>query len=157
VLDLGGSHFEPAFPLARLSAFQRRLTARLLPLAESSNAARRARAAALRAGIDGIEGIEIPRPLDGAQPVYLRFPILARDRAHRTRLLARLRAVGISASASYPTPIGDIPGIARHLAPDQHACPGAASVAERILTLPTHAGVTAADVERMIAAVRGHA
>jgi perosamine synthetase len=153
-LELGGSHFEPGFAMTQLSSFQRRLTERLLPLVDSYNAVRRARAEALRSGIDGIEGIEVPRPLEGALPVYLRFPILTRDRTHRADLLARLRAVGISASASYPTAAGDIPGIARYLAPDQQACPGAASVAARILTLPTHPGVTAGDVERMVAVIR---
>jgi dTDP-4-amino-4,6-dideoxygalactose transaminase len=108
----------------------------------------------LRSGIDGIEGIEVPRPLEGAQPVSLRFPILTRDRGHRARLLAGLRAAGISASASYPTTIREIPGIGRYLAPAQHSCPGAATIATRILTLPTHPDVTGDDVERMIEVIR---
>ena len=66
----------------------------------------------------------------------------------------RLRESGISASASYPTPIGDIPGIARYLAPDQKDCPAASSIARRILTLPTHPWVTARDVDRMVTIVR---
>jgi perosamine synthetase len=154
-LELGASRFEPGFPIARLSAYQGRLVHDMLPLVESYNTTRRARAEALRAGIDGIEGVEVPRPLPGARPVYLRLPLLARDTPHRSRLLMRLRAAGIGASASYPTPIGDIPGISRYLAPDQAACPGAATVAARILTLPTHPGVTSEDVERAIGIVRG--
>lgn len=154
LLDLGGSHFDPRFPLAQLSAYRRRLTERLLPATDAYNATRRARAEALRSGIDGVEGIEVPRPLEGTQPVYLRFPVLTRDRAHRSDLLARLRAAGIGATASYPTAVGDIPGIVRYLAPDQQACPGAASVARRILTLPCHPGVTVADVERIVDVMR---
>lgn len=153
-LELGGSHFEPEFPLARLSAYQRRLAVQLLALVGSYNTIRRRHAERLRSGIDGIEGIEIPRAVPGADPVYLRFPMLARDTAHRSELLARLRAAGIAASASYPTAVGDIPGIARHLAPDQAPCPGARSIATRILTLPTHPGVEVEDAERMVAAVR---
>lgn len=154
LLDLGGSHFEPRFPLEQLAPFQARLAEAIWPAAEAYNAARRARAESLRSGIDGIEGIEVPRPLEGAQPVSLRFPILARDRAHRTRLRTRLRTVGISASASYPTTIREIPGITRYLAPAQHACPGAASIATRIVTLPTHPDVSTDDVERMIEVIR---
>ena len=86
--------------------------------------------------------------------MYLRFPILVRDAAQRARLLARLREAGISASASYPTPIGDIPGITQYLAADQEHCPVASSIATRILTLPTHPWVTAADVERMVTIIR---
>lgn len=155
-IELGGSRFEPDFPIEQLSPYQTRLAQCLVSLVDSYNAARRARADALRAGIDGVEGIEIPRPLAKTSPIYLRFPILARDSAHRSILLARLREAGISASASYPTPVGDIPGIARYLAPDQEPCPGAASVAARILTLPTHPGVTLRDVERIVAIVRAH-
>ena len=153
-LELGGSRFEPRFPVVRLSAYQKRLAEELLPLLSSYNTIRRRHAERLRSRIDGVEGVEIPRPLAGASPAYLRFPILTRDAAHRASLLRRLREAGISASASYPTAIGDIPGIDRHLAPDQQPCPGAASIAARILTLPTHPGVTTRDIERMVRIVR---
>jgi perosamine synthetase len=154
-VQLGGSRFDPAFPISRLSAFQRRLAAQLLPFADRYNTVRRHHAERLRAGIDGAESIEIPRPAPGGRAVYLRFPLLTRDTGHRTALLARLRAVGIGASASYPTAIGDIPGIDAWLAADQAACPAAASVAARILTLPTHPSVTPNDIEQMVAIVHG--
>jgi dTDP-4-amino-4,6-dideoxygalactose transaminase len=156
-LGLGGSHFDPEFPIARLSRYQRQLTRQLLPMIESYNKTRRDHADHLRAGIDGAPGIEAPRPVPGASPVYLRFPLLARDTEHRDRLLQRLARAGIRASASYPTALGDIPGIGRYLAPDQAPCPGARSIASRILTLPTHPGVTPQDVDRMVAVVRAAA
>jgi len=156
-LELGASHFEPDFPIAQLSAYQRRLARRLLPLLDSYNRIRREHADQLRAGIEGVEGIEVPRPLEGANPVYLRFPILTRDESHRARLLRGFREAGIVASPSYPTSIGDIPGIATYLAPDQEPCPGARSIATRILTLPTHPWVTTRDIEHMVAVTRRYA
>jgi len=153
-LGLGGSYFDPEFSMAHLSAYQRRLAEQVLPLLDSYNKTRRDHADHLRSGLQGVEGIAIPRPVTGTSPVYLRFPILTRSEAQRSRLLARLRESGISASASYPTPIGDIPGIARYLAPDQKGCPAASSIATRILTLPTHPWVTARDVDQMVAIVR---
>lgn len=156
-LGLGGSHFDAGFPITRLSAYQQRLGEQIVPLVDSYNKIRRDHADHLRSGLEGAEGIAIPRPVAGASPVYLRFPILTRDGAHRAALLGRLREAGISASASYPTAIGAIPGIARHLAPGQTPCPGAESVATRILTLPTHPWVTARDVERMVTIVQGRA
>ncbi len=153
-LELGVSRFEPSFPIARLSTYQRRLAAHLLTLVDSYNSIRRRHAERLRSGIDGVEGIEIPRAVPGANPVYQRFPMLTRDTRHRTNLLARLRAAGIAASVSYPTAVSDIPGIARHLARDQEPCPGARSIAARIITLPAHPGVAPHDVERMVTAVR---
>ncbi len=154
-LGLGASRFEPNFPIGKLSAYQRRLATELLPLLDSYNRIRRDHAAQLRSGIEGVEGIELPRPAEGASPVYLRFPILMRDGTHRSHLLGRLREGGISASTSYPTSIGDIPGITQYLAPSQEPCPGARSIATRILTLPTHAWVTSRDIERMVTIFRG--
>jgi dTDP-4-amino-4,6-dideoxygalactose transaminase len=156
-LELGASHFEPDFPITQLSAYQRRLARRLLPLLDSYNKLRREHADHLRAGIEGVEGIEVPQPLEGAHPVYLRFPILTRSERHRAGLLRRFREVGIVASPSYPTSIGDIPGIASYLAPDQGPCPGARSIAMRILTLPTHSGVTPRDLDVMVRIIRGRA
>jgi perosamine synthetase len=153
-LSLGGSYFEPDFSMTHLSAYQRRLAEQVLPLVDSYNKIRRDHADHLRSGLVGAEGIVLSRAVAGASPVYLRFPILTRDAAHRASLLGRLREAGISASASYPTAIGDIPGIARYLAPDQEPCPAASSSATRILTLPTHPWVTARDVERMVAIIR---
>jgi len=153
-LGLGRSRFEPSFPITRLSAYQQRLAQRVLPLLDSSNQIRRAHADQLRAGIEGVEGIEVPRPLESAHPVYLRFPILAQDEKHRASLSRGFRNAGIVASPSYPTAIDDIPGIEPYLSPDQEPCPGARSIAARILTLPTHPLVTAGDIERMVTVVR---
>src|SRR5207244_1058760 len=135
---LGASHFEPDFPIERLSAYQTRLARRLFSFLDRSNATRRENAEKLRAGIEGVEGIEVPRPLEGANAVYLRFPILTRDEGHRARLLREFRGAGIVASPSYPTSICNIAGIAPYLAPDQEPCFEARSIATRILTLPTH-------------------
>jgi dTDP-4-amino-4,6-dideoxygalactose transaminase len=153
-LDLGGSHFDVNFPMTQLSAYQQRLAEHVLPLLDSYNKVRRDHADHLRSGLAGVDGISIPRPVAGAQPVYLRFPIVCRDAAHRASLLRRLREAGISASASYPTAVQEIPGIARHLAPNQADCPWARTIASRLLTLPTHPWVTGDDVERMVAIVR---
>jgi dTDP-4-amino-4,6-dideoxygalactose transaminase len=153
-LDLGASHFEPNFPIAHLSEYQRRLTMQALPLLSSYNWLRRERADRIRAGIQGVEGIEVPQPIEGAKPVYLRLPVLTRDKTHRELLIRRLRKAGLIASASYPTSIADISSIASYLAADQALCPNARSIATRILTLPTHAGVTSRDLEVMTRIIR---
>ncbi len=153
-LGLGLSVFDPNFKITKLSAYQERLASRLSTLVDPYNRIRQDNAHRLRAGIEGIEGIELPRSVMGSNPVYLRFPILARDGTHRSRLLRRFRAVGIGASCSYPTSIGYIPGIDQYLARDQQPCPGAVSIAKRIITLPTHPYVTVADVDNMIEIIR---
>jgi len=153
-LGLGVSRFDPNFSIARLSPYQSRLASHIFPLLDLYNRHRRDNADQLRRAIEGIEGIEIPRPVQGADPVYLRFPILTRDQRHRSLLLRRLRQAGIAASASYPTAIDDIPGIDCYLAQNQQPCPGARSIAERIITLPTHPYVTPLDIEKIVAIIR---
>ncbi len=90
-VSLGGSSFEPDFAMTQLSAYQRGLAEQVLPLVDSYNKIRRDHADHLRSGLEGCEGIGLPRAVAGASPVYLRFPILARDAAHRASLLGRLR------------------------------------------------------------------
>ena len=153
-LELGASRFDPDFTVARLSSYQERLATQLLPLVDSYNRIRRDNAAQLEAGIECAEGIEIPRSVAGTDPVYLRYPILARDEAHREQLVKCLRAAGIGASSSYPSAVSDIPGIRQYLAHDQQSCPQAASIATRIITLPTHPYVTTRDIEKMVEIVR---
>ena len=153
-LGLGLSRFDPNFKIAQLSTFQARLASQLFALVDSYNRIRQDNARRLQAAIEGVEGIEIPRPINGSNPVYLRFPILARDGVHRSVLLRHLSDAGIGASTSYPTAIGEIPGIDQYIARDQQPCPGARSIATRIITLPTHPYVTSADVDRMIDIVR---
>jgi dTDP-4-amino-4,6-dideoxygalactose transaminase len=153
-LGLGASYFDPSFPIAQLSAYQHRLAMRLFPLLHSYNWLRREHAAYIRAGIEGVEGIEAPQPVEGAKPVYQRFPILTRHERHRADLLLRFREIGIVASPSYPSSIGEIPGIGPYLASDQEPCLNARSIARRILTLPTHAGVTPHDLQAMVSIIR---
>ncbi len=154
-LGLGLSVFDPSFDMTQLSRYQARLATQLLPLVHSYNHIRRENAHQLLWGIDGVEGIEIPRPVNGANPAYLRFPILARNGVHRLRLLSRLKDAGIRGSPSYPTAVGDIPGIEQYLARDQKPCPHARSIARCIVTLPTHPYVTASDVDKMVEIIRG--
>jgi dTDP-4-amino-4,6-dideoxygalactose transaminase len=153
-LGLGASYFDPRFPISHLSAYQRRLAMRLFPLLHSYNWLRREHANYIRAGIEGVEGVEVPQPVEGAKPTYQRLPILTRHEGHRAHLLNRLREIGIVASPSYPSSIGEIPGIGSYLASDQEPCPNARSIARRILTLPTHAGVTPQDLEAMVSIIR---
>src|SRR6266545_5655414 len=56
--------------------------------------------------------------------------------------------------ASHFEPDFPIAQLSAYLAPDQEPCPGARSIATRILTLPTHPWVTTRDIEQMVAVTR---
>ena len=63
--------------------------------------------------------------------------------AGATRSSPTLTAAGIGATTSYPASLADVPELRPSLAGDGAACPGARTVASRILTLPTHPYVSA--------------
>ena len=65
-------------------------------------------------------------------------------------MIAALRASGIGATGSYPQALVDVPGLQDHLIGDPAASAGGRHVAERIVTLPTHPFVSAADRRRIV-------
>lgn len=96
--------------------------------------------------------VAVVRPIAASTPVYLRLPVLVEDASRRDALIARLQAVGIGATGSYPQALIDVPELRPSL-PDVPATPGARSIASRIVTLPTHSYLSAADVERIAAVI----
>lgn len=100
------------------------------------------------------DGAVVPvSPVEDSRPSYLRLPVLARTGSLRDRLLERLHARRVGATGSYPASIADIPAIQSLLAARPDAAAGR-SVAERIITLPTHPYVSGSDIERTVAVLR---
>ena len=91
-------------------------------------------------------GIEIPSGQD--QPL-LRLPIVLKSAAHRADLLAASHERGLGASAMYPTAIHHIAELHAHFGDAGY--PGAEALAARLVTLPTHEFVTAADRRELAA------
>src|SRR5690606_16309836 len=94
------------------------------------------------------EALDLPRhcgPRAGRLP---RYPVICADRAQRDELLRRLMQAGLGATAMYQQVLTEIDGVAarvRASGSDQ----GARHFADRLLTLPTHAGVNERSLERM--------
>ncbi|WP_421842829.1 DegT/DnrJ/EryC1/StrS family aminotransferase [Marinobacter algicola] len=74
----------------------------------------------------------------------LRYPVLAPSKDMRDRALAALNSAGIGASAFYGCPLPQIDGVAALVEGAEY--PMASDFAWCLLTLPTHEGVTPADV-----------
>jgi dTDP-4-amino-4,6-dideoxygalactose transaminase len=83
----------------------------------------------------------------------LRYPILCRSESHRDRLWQRLDQAGLGVSAMYRVALPEVEGVSGkfRLAADYT---NARQFAGRLLTLPVHEGVTAADVMRAAAIVQ---
>jgi dTDP-4-amino-4,6-dideoxygalactose transaminase len=124
-----------------------------------------ARVATAERLIDGLTGHRSLRTItvrSGAQPVYLRLPVLFSTTAERQAALDALNAAGVGATGTYPAaqadedghppqPLADVDGLKPLLADRDARVPGARSVAQRIATLPTHPYVTADDTGRIVA------
>lgn len=150
---LGQTKFEPECPETGPSKALTALARTMLPRLQEFNDHRVAVAGAIWSQLEGVPGIQTVVAIEGSRPIYSRFPLLAEHHALREALLTALRKAGIGATASYPTSIADIPALAPYLACVPDAAAGR-HVAERIITLPTHAYVQPADVVRMAKVIR---
>lgn len=88
-----------------------------------------------------------------AQQRLLRYPLLV-DPAVRNRAVARLSEAGMGVSVMYPGILPAIHGLEALLA-GQGPFPVAGQFATQLLTLPTHAGVHRADIQKIAAAMHG--
>ncbi|MQM39885.1 dTDP-4-amino-4,6-dideoxy-D-glucose transaminase [wastewater metagenome] len=148
-LQLGATVYDPLTGITGMDPVRRaRLPAAVARFRGAPTQPQRRLADALRAGhLPGITDLPRACPGTAAAARLLRYPLLATDRGHRDRLLARLNARGLGATALYGAPLGAIPGVPTPVAGT--VAPAAAAFADRLLTLPTHSGVTDADVARM--------
>jgi dTDP-4-amino-4,6-dideoxygalactose transaminase len=152
-LELGVSRFEPAFEIGPLGAFRAGLARAMLARLDQYGDARRAAARRYLERLAPGDGVQPVMPVAGAEPGYLRLPLLARDGAARDRLVARLGAEGLGAAIPHPGSLDDLAELRPYLAQGPGPLRGARAVAERLLTVPTHPFVSARDVERACAVI----
>jgi dTDP-4-amino-4,6-dideoxygalactose transaminase len=140
-LRLGETTFDTDFPMYRMDevrAHQLQGWERRLALANRERAA--------RAGwlIDGLDlhrkGI---KPITGKEAIYLRLPVMVRDRETKEAVCRQSREVGAGLSPNYPATVQEIPELAGRLA--VRKCAGAQEVVDRLVTLPTHQFVREVD------------
>ncbi len=154
LLKLGVTEYNPDFPLGQLCRVSAALLAEMQQKLERVNQIRRTNAKALRAALQDRPSFQLPQPLPDSEPVYIRMPVLAACGEVRQAALARLQAAGLGASGYYPSAVCDIAAAQSHWSAPQCHCPTAESVAQRLITLPTHPLVTVRDREAMIQILR---
>jgi perosamine synthetase len=154
LLPLGETPFELDSPMTTLAPSLAPLVRRQLEDIERITAVRTANARRLADALGGVDGLVLPGA-SGRDAVYPRFPVVFEDPARRDRALRALVATGIGATGSYPRALVDVPAVQPHLAPGTADTPRARAVAAGILTLPTHAYVTARDIERIAHVIAG--
>jgi perosamine synthetase len=144
-LNIGASTFNPEFRISRLSAFQAEIASRLFARLDKINADRVGKATCLIKLLGKFPDVSLFRPVDEADSVFLRFPMIA----HKGKIVKNdLGIVG-----SYPKIVKDIPGIDEFVV-SNYLFPVAQRLAEKLVTLPTHHYVADADIEKIARAVR---
>lgn len=108
---------------------------------EGWNDRRREIAARYDAGLAGV--VTVPPVAEDVVPVYHQYTVRS---AERDRLLSGLVGSGVDATVYYPTPTHRLPAYA-----DPTDLPETDLAAAEVLSLPIRAGLTDAEVERVIA------
>lgn len=147
-LGLGQTRFTTDYPLAAFDPRLAALAAVMLPKLDAFADARRANVAALAAALAGLPGVTTVAARPDAVSAALRLPVLCADGEMKQQAIGALQDAGIGATGSYPASLADVGELQPHLAGPVQA-EGGREVARRLLTLPTHPFVTAADVDRI--------
>ena len=140
-LRLGETEFYTDFPMYRMDevrAHQLQGWERRVALANQKRAA--------RAGwlIDGLDLYRRDiRPITGKEAIYLRLPVLLRDRETKEAVCRKSREEGAGVSPNYPATIQEIPELSGRVTILTY--PGAQEIVDRLVTLPTHQFVTEED------------
>ena len=141
-LGLGETRYQAPHPVSGISAFALGMLSTTLQLAHAEAGERRRRASRF-ASVLGARLVDIPLVPQAATPGYLRFPVLAQSEAAATRL----RSPRLGILRSYPLSLADLPGFGHRRQNQAEPLSGARILARRLLTLPTHSGVSEPDMD----------
>jgi dTDP-4-amino-4,6-dideoxygalactose transaminase len=143
-LGIGRTVFDPSFPVGRLRPLSKRVLGSAAPDVQEANLRRRQLA---EGWIRCLEGLPV-RFLTSGAAVYPRLGALLPDRAAADRCVAAARRAGVTASRLYPKVLADLPELAVYRMGDEDV-PGARSLCDRLVTLPTHRYLSPADMARV--------
>jgi dTDP-4-amino-4,6-dideoxygalactose transaminase len=142
------THFEPTGATAYIA----RLGLDQLGAIHRQVAARVINGRALLSGLAGIAGVTTPRVIAGAVPSFNHLPIVVHDKQIIERLRDLLLGRGIDTARMWERPVHHIYDLGYGGSPDPFG--EATFVAERLVVLPTHPLVSAADIRTIIDTIR---
>jgi dTDP-4-amino-4,6-dideoxygalactose transaminase len=139
-------HHEVVGTTARMDTLQAAILRVKLRRLDRWNASRRRAGAALEAALHGAP-VTVVSPSLLADNVFHQFVVRSAD---RDGLRAHLAPRGIATAIHYPIPIHQTPAYA---AARRHPLPVSEDLAQRIISLPIHAGITDEEIARTAQAV----
>ncbi len=153
-LGLGRTIYTTDYPVTRQPRCLSALALTVLPRLHTYTTQRQLNAERMLSSLRDARRVQQIRVTSGAEPVYLRLPVLLPDRETRDAAVTALNEAGIGATGSYPTSIADIPALAGTLNGDERDAVGGRDVANRIMTLPTHPFVSEQDCSLAVGVLR---
>ena len=132
-LGLGETIFDPHFDVAGMPLLAQKLAEKSIAILEDLNTHRRHLAKTYKEAFDDEHIISDPK---GSTPVYTRFPLIAGT----VSVPKELKRLGVR--RMYPKAIADEKTIKPYFLNQQVSTPGAAQIAQNLITLPTHMGIT---------------
>lgn len=117
---------------------------------------RRQNAERLSQGLNGVNGLVIPRALDGRSHVWHQYTVRVTDEAGCTRdeLAAKLADRGIASGIHYPRLVFDYDCYRGHPQVSDSDVPVASRITSEVLCLPVHPQLNDADLDYIIAETR---
>lgn len=137
-LHLGETIFEPDFVGSEGIQLAGALAVEMLKSVGQEKEIRLANSGWYSENLMNVIGVkEVPE----AKFPYLRYPLMVKDRKMRDSVLNLLMSQGTGAALSYPSPLNELPGL-KELLQDETIYPNARTLADTLITLPVHSGVT---------------
>lgn len=138
----------------RLDALQAALLRVKLSQVERWRALRAAVARRYRKALADLDGLVLPGEPEQGESAHALFTLRVLDR-RRDALAAHLAEQGVSSAVYYPRPLHEQPALA-DLGYRRGQFPNAELASQQVLSLPMSAGLSSADVDRVVEAIRGY-
>jgi perosamine synthetase len=145
-LKLGETVYDTNFDISLMSPDRAARGARMLGQYFDILTARQNVAAAYRERLGGAARLNVLDHAQNAVSADLRFPVVLADTSKRERVLRDGRQFGIT--AMYPDTVSSVAALKPSLVASGPG-PVARLVADRLITLPTHFGITKVDIDRI--------
>jgi perosamine synthetase len=144
-LHLGETIYHPPRPPRGATAASLAVLAKIWWESDREIRTRKANAARLTRAVADSPFVSLVAAIPSGEPGYLRLPVILREGA-ATGWLAEGSALGVA--RGYPQPLSELPSL-RARAAAIEPLPGAAALAARLLTLPTHRFLQERDLSRL--------
>ncbi len=141
-LKLGETHFNPSFPIRKMSPFQAGMAKKWESALNKLTSARLITAKKL-----AVYGMQSVGTSKGTFPDLIRFPVLLANTETKKKILRKGEKMGIGISGGYPDSINGIDELRDFF--EGNTFPEAKKIAERLVTFPVHRFVNGSDVKNI--------